>query len=332
MWLGLPGERRRRLRRPTVARTEAAAGERASQRSWRSRSSCVRFRHEPTARLALLDEALGLRTELGRARSAAGRGGSGASVAANRRDAAWAEPRSRSSRSRLSARAAHARAGVLTLLAPGGTGGRRFRTLGGFAVVRDGRTVELSEWRSRKARDVLKFLVSRRGRPVPVRPIDRGALARREPRPLSNRLAVAVATLRGVLDPGRRHGSDRYIGGDQEALWIQPGGAAIDVDLFLADATAALALVARGPRIPKLSDCSWSLRRHTAATSSKRTRIPTGPRRLGSRRGAPTSPSSGRSLSPRSRGDVEAAARYRLRLLERDPYDEEAPPRACRRA
>src|SRR5262245_16511911 len=38
--------------------------------------------------------------------------------------------------------------------------------LGGFAVLRDGEPVTVSEWKSRKARDLVKVLISREGRPV----------------------------------------------------------------------------------------------------------------------------------------------------------------------
>ena len=40
------------------------------------------------------------------------------------------------------------------------------RTLGGFSVIRNGEAVTISEWRSKKARDLLKILITRRGRPL----------------------------------------------------------------------------------------------------------------------------------------------------------------------
>ena len=41
------------------------------------------------------------------------------------------------------------------------------RTLGGFHVLRLGEPAQLAEWQSKKARDLLKILIARRGRPTP---------------------------------------------------------------------------------------------------------------------------------------------------------------------
>src|SRR6185369_7923057 len=39
--------------------------------------------------------------------------------------------------------------------------------LGSFRVLRNGQPVPITDWQSKKARDLLKMLVARRGRPVP---------------------------------------------------------------------------------------------------------------------------------------------------------------------
>lgn len=75
------------------------------------------------------------------------------------------------------------------------------RTLGGFRVLRGGDPVPSTAWQSRKARDLVKILVTRRGRPTtreslisllwPEEPADK----------VGNRLSVALSTARSVLTP-----------------------------------------------------------------------------------------------------------------------------------
>ena len=77
-------------------------------------------------------------------------------------------------------------------------------TLGLFALARGGSRVDRREWQSKKARDLLKLLITRRGRPA-LRDWLMEALWRgQDPGLLSNRLSVALSTLRGVLDPDHR--------------------------------------------------------------------------------------------------------------------------------
>jgi ATP/maltotriose-dependent transcriptional regulator MalT/DNA-binding SARP family transcriptional activator len=281
--------------------------------------------HEPATRLALLDEALGLWTELGdvpgrlRVEAAVGRL---SPDPARRSQGRAAETKLRDLGFRIQPLIRIP--GVLSVLRPGGAGEVAIRTLGGFAVVRDGRTVELSEWRSRKARDLLKLLVSRRGRPAPRESIIEALWPDEEPGPLSNRLAVAVATLRGVLDPDRRYESDRFVGGDQETVWLRDGGAAVDVELFLADATAALALAGSGQP-------SQSIQLLTVAEEAyggdflEEDPYADWPVALREQaRAAYIAVVRALTVAAEARDDIEATARYALRLLERDPYDEVA--------
>lgn len=107
------------------------------------------------------------------------------------------------------------------------------RVLGRFEVCRGGVPVADAEWRSRKARDLVKILLARRGRACP-----RGRLTellwRGEDHPavLGNRLSVAPATVRRVLGP---------------VVLTLDGGVALDLDRldvdvesFLRDATEGL--------------------------------------------------------------------------------------------
>ena len=149
-------------------------------------------------------------------------------------------------------------------------------SLGRFRVVRDGEVVPATAWQSKKARDLLKILVARRGRPDDARDVLRAALARRGPgaarqpavgRPGDGPLragpgaTVPAGVLRGRRQelPGARPRPRRA---GHRALPRRRGRR-----------------IARrpGPAITRLPNASWRRpRRCTAATSSRRTRTRTG--------------------------------------------------------
>lgn len=130
-------------------------------------------------------------------------------------------------------------AGLLASISHVEPEGIRVRTLGGFHVVRDGAIVKTSEWQSKKARDLLRMLVIRRGRPTP-RDVLTDALWPGIDRPdVSNRFSVALSTLRSVLDPERVHGADHYVRADLGAVFLS--NVSVDVDEFLEEASAGLA-------------------------------------------------------------------------------------------
>jgi DNA-binding SARP family transcriptional activator len=110
------------------------------------------------------------------------------------------------------------------------------RVLGRFEVTRDGIPVPDTEWQSRKARELLKILVARRGRACP-----RGRLVELlwpdedDPAVLSNRLSVALATVRRILDPARTNQFLITEGGSVALHRVD-----VDVETFLRDATEGL--------------------------------------------------------------------------------------------
>lgn len=115
------------------------------------------------------------------------------------------------------------------------------RTLGGFRVEVAGNPVTVSQWRSRKARQLLKMLVAQRGRPVHRERLIEALWPDDTEGNLGNRLSVAASTIRGVLDPGKTKPSDHYIRSDGETLQIDLGHVRVDVEEFLALATRGLA-------------------------------------------------------------------------------------------
>ena len=193
------------------------------------------------------------------------------------------------------------------------------RTLGGFAVLRAGAPINAADWGSRKARDLLKILVSRRGRPI-----GRGELAGllwpdEDAADLDPRLSVATSLMRKALDPDRS--SNSIVEADRERLWLDLEAVSIDVEDFLDEASRGLAggetqagerhleaaqSLYSGEFLEEDAYADWAvgLREEARATSIAVAR------RLADRATA--------------RGDHDAAARQLLRVLERDPFDESA--------
>lgn len=197
------------------------------------------------------------------------------------------------------------------------------RTLGGFYVVRDGEPVPLSEWQSKKARALLKILVARRGRPTPRDLLMEVLWPAADPGKLSNRLSVALATVRSVLDPLRQFPPDHFVGGDRAAIRVALEHLPVDVESFLVAAEEGLALATAGrpEAVDRLAaaeaaytgdfleedlyeDWAEPLREEARAVYVQVLRV--------------------LSAAAGARGDHHASTRYLLRLLERDPYDESA--------
>jgi DNA-binding SARP family transcriptional activator len=139
----------------------------------------------------------------------------------------------------------------LTEPSPTGPEGKdpvRIRTLGAFEVVRDGQAVRLAEWQSRKARDLLKVLIARRGRPTPRECLMEALWPDEDPQKLSNRLSVALSTVRSVLDPEGASEPERYVAADKETIALNLNHLIVDVEVFVASADSALSRLRRsGP-------------------------------------------------------------------------------------
>ena len=197
-------------------------------------------------------------------------------------------------------------------------------TLGRFAVVLDGERVAAGAWQSRKARDLLKLLVGRRGRPITREAAAEALWPGEAPEPLSNRLSVALSTLRRVLDPERSHRPAHFITADDQSLALRIDHLTVDVLDFLQAATDGIAMASDGDWTrgeARLRDAEklytgdfleedvyedWAVDCREAARSAA----------------LDVSRLLARAASKRA--DDEAASRHLRRLLERDPYDEDA--------
>jgi DNA-binding SARP family transcriptional activator len=202
-------------------------------------------------------------------------------------------------------------------------------TLGGLRVLRHGIPVAAGEWQSKKARDLLKLLVVRGGRPAPREALMEALWPDEDPERISNRLSVLLSTVRSVLDPERRFPSEHFVAGDKAALTLDLEAVRVDVEEFLAGAAAGLhALerdgaddpVARVAAIAQLAEaesrCAGELFEDDPYAEW------VGPLREEVRA---TYAAVVRTLAAAAAedGDTDLAVRYCLRLLERDPYDEE---------
>ena len=196
--------------------------------------------------------------------------------------------------------------------------------LGRFRVLRDGAPVPRSAWRSRKARDLLKILVARHGRPVSRDALIEALWPQEDPARCANRLSVALSTLRGVLDGQRRLHPDHFVLSSAGAVSLDLDHVAVDLEAFLREAAAGLALRHEGlaePAHARLAAAEaayagdlleedlyeeWAV----AAREQARDMYVRVARCLAG--------------DAHAAGDHDGAVRLLLRVLERDAYDEEA--------
>ena len=197
-------------------------------------------------------------------------------------------------------------------------------TLGRFAVLLAGEPVPLAAWQSRKARDLLKVLATRRGRPITREAAAEALWPAEDPQPLANRLSVALSTIRKVLDPGRRYPPDHYVVADARTIALRPDHVDVDLIEFLRVADQAIDLMARGDRAAAIGPLRRARQLYAGdlleedlyeewaveAREEARSRLLTVLRLL--------------ALLAAERGDDESAGQYLSQLLEREPYDEDA--------
>jgi ATP/maltotriose-dependent transcriptional regulator MalT/DNA-binding SARP family transcriptional activator len=196
--------------------------------------------------------------------------------------------------------------------------------LGRFRVLRSGDPVPAGEWQSKKARDLLKLLVARRGHPVAREAAMEILWPGGDPAKVANRLSVALSTVRAVLDPEKRFDGERFVPADRHVLALELAEVEVDVEVFLAEAAAALDLLRTGSREEArerlaaaealyagdfleedaYEDWAVALREEARAAYIRVARA--------------------LADDAAASGDHDTAARYLLRSLEKDGYDEEA--------
>jgi DNA-binding SARP family transcriptional activator len=193
------------------------------------------------------------------------------------------------------------------------------RTLGAFQVIRDGTPVPSTGWRSTEARDLLKILIARRtvtSREQLVELLWPGV----SPTEAGNRLSALLRTLRHVL---QRHASVGPLASNGRMVWLDRTQVTVDVEEFLTGALDALA-AHRGGRPDAVERMTAALAAYTgdfleddvhqgwAISLAEEVRT--------------THATLLRALAARLRqaGDIDEAVQYLTRLLEQDPFDEQA--------
>lgn len=192
------------------------------------------------------------------------------------------------------------------------------RALGGFRVVRAGAPISASQWPSHEARELLKILVARRGRPAFHATI---AAALWPDAPAPERVPALVESLRATLDPDGDVASDRYIATEEDAVWLEIGALDIDVEAFLRDAHAGLAALPSDDALVLLTRTEAAYAGE--ALEENRTEDWAASLREEART---IYIAVARALAEAAvaAGANEGATRYLQRLLERDAYDEAA--------
>ncbi|GIE85713.1 BTAD domain-containing putative transcriptional regulator [Actinoplanes regularis] len=195
------------------------------------------------------------------------------------------------------------------------------RMLGSFAVLHDGEPVPVAAWHSRKARDLLKLLIARRGRPISREAL--GEALWPGENAVANRLSITLSTLRAVLDPGRRAAPDHYLVTDAAGVAYDPRTLPVDVDAFLRLAEAGAAALGGG-RVDEArvlleaADAAYpggvlddepDLEAVRTLRDEARTMYLTTMRALGT--------------ACAEADDTDGAVRAWRRLLDHDPYDED---------
>jgi ATP/maltotriose-dependent transcriptional regulator MalT/DNA-binding SARP family transcriptional activator len=198
------------------------------------------------------------------------------------------------------------------------------RALGAFQVLRAGTPVPVGAWGSKKARDLLKMLVTRRGRPTTREQLCELLWPDEDPGPLSNRLSVVLNAIRSALDPERCYDAGQFIVADKTMVALDLDHLAVDVEVFLDLAGRAMALQAAAGTPAALADLvaaetayrgdllegdaleDWSAPLHDELRASYL--------------------AIARLIAEQARadGDADTAVPLYLRILEHDPFDESA--------
>jgi DNA-binding SARP family transcriptional activator len=200
--------------------------------------------------------------------------------------------------------------------------GVAIRALGGFGVFRAGVPVPLREWQSRKARDLLKLLVARLGRPAPRDWLLEALWPDEDPRRTRPRLSVALSTVRAVLDPRRALGPEHFVAATKDVVSLETSRLTVDVASFLGEAQSALALFRRGQEAVAALAAAEAAYVGDFLEDDPYEEWTIAPREHA--RASYLAVVQALVELAAARGDHSAAAHYALRLLERDPYDERA--------
>jgi DNA-binding SARP family transcriptional activator len=198
------------------------------------------------------------------------------------------------------------------------------RALGRFEVLVGGRVLPAAAWQSRLARDLLRILVVRRGRPVPRAELCELLWPDADPGRTGHRLSVLLSIVRGVLDPGKALPTDHYLVADAASIALDVTHVRVDVLEFLAAVAHGRRLRERGATAEARTVLAAADRDYAADVFSDEPYADwSGPLREQAR-AAHLEALRLLADAHRAAGAAPAAVGCLLRLLEADPYDEPA--------
>ncbi|WFE25683.1 BTAD domain-containing putative transcriptional regulator [Solwaraspora sp. WMMD791] len=198
-------------------------------------------------------------------------------------------------------------------------GGVVIRALGRFEVRIAGRPVPASQWQSRKARDLLRILVARRGRPVPRGELSELLWPGEEQERTGHRLSVLLSIVRGVLDPAKDLPADHFLVADQGSIALDLTKVRVDVEDFLVQVAHGRRLLERAMVEPARTMLRAADREYRADVFEDEPYDDWSRPLREQARAAYLD-----LLRMLARADRAGAVGCLLRLLERDPYDEPA--------
>ena len=196
--------------------------------------------------------------------------------------------------------------------------------LGGFSVSEDGLQVPASSWQSKVARDLFKMLAINRGRPIHREVLIERLWPGEFGDKASNRLSVALSSIRNAVDSDRRHPADYVVLADRESVALNVANVAVDVDHFLAEGARGLDLIRQGSRAHGLALLRLAEARYSGDVLEEQ---PYADWALPLREEALAlylSIAGVLAEADMASRDHESAARRYLRMTERDPYSEHA--------
>jgi ATP/maltotriose-dependent transcriptional regulator MalT/DNA-binding SARP family transcriptional activator len=215
-------------------------------------------------------------------------------------------------------------AALLRFVAPQTGAAVNVETMGGFRVRRNGTPIRHEEWRSKKARDLLKILLARRGRPTPREYVMDALWPEEDPVKVRNRLSVALSTLRAVLDPEKRFDPDHFVRTDRDCVSLDLDHLVVDVEIFVHEAQAGLALRASAGLDEATERLEYAESLYAGDFLEEDPYEDWAVALREQARAAYIASTRALAEAAAEAGQHGAAVSYLLRVLERDAYDEHA--------
>lgn len=198
------------------------------------------------------------------------------------------------------------------------------KTLGGFDVMVDGHPVDPSAWQSRVAREIIWMLIAGRSRPINREILLDRIWPEDDPEKASNRLSVALTTIRKVFDPAKTHDANHFLKTDRDSVALAADRIDIDVEAFLIEAARGRALLRQGKRSEALTILKGAEERYVGEFLEEHPYADWAVALREEARSEYMTVASDLAQAAEEDGDHDLAARRYLRMLERDVYNEPA--------